>query len=208
MYIVLRLTTSITALATLAACGGGSSGDSFESRVGRAEAQLERVVDMSPTGRANMPLVGSATFNGNAGLSIGEDIAILGDARLTANFQSETMTGSISNMQGASGNNPVTGVNGTITIGGRESVVGDDFDDNRTNAHNEWYADYLGTLQFEGDRYVVEGALDGLFMGNRVNVGPGQSTVRGILGVDEFGYASVNGSREEVPVALVVFGEN
>lgn len=225
MIISSRLLLTGTMIATLTACGGGggTSGpselDEFKDRFDSAEAQVDRLQAMSLTGRAYMPATGSASFTGTAGIIIDpveatdrDDIVILGTSRMTANFNRGTMTGSITDMTAAT-NLTETGadihnVNGSIRLGIGESVIGDDVDDNRTNAHNQWYADYVGTLRFDGDRYDVGGAVDGVFLGNRVNASGGQSSVRGILGVDEDGYASINGNIEEVPMTLELTGEN
>ncbi len=174
---------------------------------------------MSPTGPAYMPTTGSATFKGSAGIIIGEnetlnrtETLIIGDARMTANFRDGTMTGGVTNMTAANNLTDTSAdfhdVTGSITIGGRENVVGDDFDDNRTDKHNEWYADYEGTLTFDGDRYDIGGALDGVFLGNRVNMTGGKSTVKGIVGIDEDGYASINGNIEESPLTFELGAEN
>ena len=208
-------------IATLASCGGNGASDldAFTDRVEAGDAQLLRLADMSTTGPAYMPTTGRAVFNGSAEVDIrrdaendNKDILIIGDSRLVANFDRGTITGEVDNMIAATNFTETSAdfydVRGSISIGLGESVVGDDVDDNRTDAHNQWYADYRGTLGIDGDTYDVGGALDGIFLGNRVAPAPGQTTVRGLVGIDEDGYASINGNFEEVPLEIVVFGEH
>lgn len=211
-----------TCLLFAAACGGSNGGselDSFEDRILDAQEEAERIAAIPGTAWAQMPTRGTASFAGSAALIIDpieerddDDIVVIGDASLTANFGRGSMTGTIDNMQGITNLTETDGdmvdVNGVINIGNDLSIIGDDFDDNLTDNPNDWLADYNGLLTIEGDRYEVEGILEGQFVGTRANPASGQSVVRGIIGFDEDGYATVNGQMEEVPAYLEVFGEN
>lgn len=206
-------------LASTAACGGGSTGAvsqaSFEDRLLDADAQINRVLALSPTAFNAMPDRGTAVFNGSGALLIDpvvgtdiDDIFVLGDARLTANFRAGTMTGDITNMQGATfnpGNGLTTfNVGGRIDIGQRESVIGNDVDDNRTNRANEWYADYDGRITTPEGNFDVEGALTGQFIGTRVD--SNLPVTKAIVGFDDSGFAA--GGGRELPLVLEVVAEN
>lgn len=211
-----------TCLLLVAACGG-SDGDSeldrFEDRIFVAQEEAERIAAIPGTAWAQMPTRDTASFAGSAGLVIDpiqerddDDIVVIGDANLTANFGRGSMTGTIDNMQGITNLTETDGdmvdVNGVINIGDDLSIIGDDFDDNLTDNPNDWLADYNGLLTIEDDRYEVEGILEGQFVGTRDNPTAGQSVVKGIVGTAEDGYAFVNGQIEEVPAILEIFGEN
>ncbi|MDG1377873.1 MAG: hypothetical protein P8P56_12875 [Yoonia sp.] len=168
-----------------------------------------------------MPTTGSATYNGGALIFIdpvfatdSDDIVILGDTHLTANFRAGTMTGTIDNLSGATNitmdSTDIRPTSGQINIGNNLSIIGDDVDDNRTNRPNDWYADYAGTVGFDGDSYAIEGAMQGQFVGTRVNPAPGQSPTRGVKGESVSGYAVINNQPEvnEAGVFMQVHGRN
>lgn len=219
-----RLSATLSSITMLSACGGSDTGlQSFQSRYAQDVTAATAVYATPNTIPRYVPTSGSAVFNGAGALLIdpveatdSDDIVVLGDARMVANFSSSTITGSITNMEAItnpvfqdgnfiSGN--VSDAPGQINIGLEESVVGDDFDDNRTNNDNEWYADYQGNVAVEGDNIFVEGALFGTFVGTRVNPAEGQSPIRGIVGESLDGsYSLVNGN--EVGGFLEVYGRN
>lgn len=219
-----KLILATTLSAVLAACGGSSTqsaADKFTDDLRQSVADAERIVAIPGTKFAAMPTSGSATFNGAAAILIDpvfetdrDDIAIVGEARLTANFGARTMTGEITNMQGATNFGPNEGdldlvdVGGKITIGGNQSLTGNDPDDNLQDRPNQWYSDYEGDLDIDGDTYGVGGFLLGDFRGTRVNPASGESPIKAITGADYDGFATLNGNDEELPLTLELFGEN
>lgn len=223
MHFSLRLATSLAALLTLTACGGNGDTplDTFQNRLEADVATGTRLFQTPGTAWGAMPTSGSATFNGSAAIIIdrninrdADDILILGDTQLTANFGTGTMSGTIDNMTGAtnmtSDSANIHDVSGQISIGGAGSIIGDDEDDNFTSRPNDWYADYYGNIGLNGNTYEVEGSLNGQFVGTRSNPSNGQSVVRGVIGVSDNGSATINGQNEvnEAAVSMELFGEN
>ena len=213
---------ALTGFILLSACGGGSS--PLEAYLARAERDLQigtQVFETPGTAWSAMPTTGSAIYNGGAFIFIdpvfatdSDDIVILGDTQLTANFRAGTMTGRIDNLSGATNltidNADVRPTSGQINIGNNLSIIGDDFDDNLTGRPNDWYADYAGTVGFDGDSYAIEGNMRGKFVGTRVNPAPGKSTTRGVTGESVSGYAVINNQPEvnEASVFMQVYGRN
>ena len=217
---MIRILTATALLGLVAACGGTQSalGD-FEDRIQVGRDQAARINALPGTAFRAMPTSDSAVFTGSAGLIIDpvaatddDDIVVIGDTRMTADFDAGTMTGTITNMQAATditdNSADISGVDGIIRIGDNTSIIGDDVDDNLTNQPNEWYADYAGTLEINSDTYQVEGNVSGRFLGTRVTPRAGLSPVRAIVGTDDDGFAVMNGAVEEVPVTLELGGEN
>lgn len=223
MHFSPRIFISVAALLGFTACGGngGTSLTTFQNRLEADSATGIRLFQTAGTAWNAMPTVGNATFNGSAAIIIdrnsdleSDDILIIGDTRLTANFGAGTMSGTIDNMTGATNmtadSADIHDVSGQISIGGAGSIIGDDFDDNFTNQPNDWYAEYNGNIGLNGNAYEVEGSLDGRFVGTRVNPSDGQSVVRGVIGVSDNGFATINGQYEvnEAAVSMELFGEN
>ena len=223
MHSTVQISATVAILTALSACGGagGSALDQYEARY---EADLEKgtaLFNTPGTAWNAMPANGSANYNGGAVILIDrddtndlDDILILGDTDITANFRAGTMTGTIDNMVGATNitenDADIADVTGEIEIGGSTSIVGDDEDDNFTNRPNDWYADYYGNIGFNGDSYEVEGGINGQFVGTRANPSNGQSPARGIIGESDDGFATINGEYEtnEAFVSLELYGEN
>lgn len=223
MLVPFRVTATLTSLVILSACGGGGSTafEKFQTRLENDAETGSRLFQTPGTAWASMPLAGSADYNGSAAIFIdpvyqtdSDDILIIGDTHLTANFGAGTMTGRIDNMTAATNmtetDADIYGVSGQIGIGGAGSIIGDDEDDNFTNLPNEWRADYYGNIGFNGNSYEVEGSIDGRFVGTRANPAQGQSPARGVIGVSENGFATINGQYEtnEAFVSMELYGEN
>lgn len=102
----------------------------------------------------------------------------------------------------------VVNVEGTVEIGGEQSLIGVDPDDNLLDRPNQWLADYSGDLEIQGDTYTVGGTLLGDFRGTRLNPQAGQSVVKGLVGTSPEGYAAINGNIEEVPAPMLIIGTN
>lgn len=223
MHFSPHLFISLAALLSLSACGGNGDTplDTFQNRLEADVATGSRLFQTAGTAWSAMPTVGSANFNGSAAIIIdrnsnrdSDDILIIGDTRLTANFGAGTMNGTINNMTGATNMTAdsavIHDVSGQISIGGAGSIIGDDVDDNFTNRPNDWYADYYGNIGLNGNAYEVEGSLNGQFVGTRANPSNGQSVVRGVIGVSDNGFATINGQYEvnEAAVSMELFAEN
>lgn len=223
MTSALRITLPFIAIGALSACAGSGSGgqddlDNFKIRASRALAQAERLNELSPTGAAYMPVTGSADFTGNAGIFIdpdldidSDDIEIIGRADLTANFNDGTVTGAVTNMKAATNitdtSADISDVRGQVNIGRNQSGIGNDAG-NVNDAHNEWNADYAGTLGIQGNSYELGGSLNGIFLGNRPDPSEGQSSIKGIAGGDEAGDAYMNNGLDPILVQIEIIGEN
>jgi hypothetical protein len=190
--------------------------DDFLLASNTAMALVDEVQALSNTAFTDIPVSGAVSFQGFGGLVIensseteADDIFVVGDARLTADFDDNTMTGSVTNLLAAEfAGSELLDISGEIAIGGTESFLGDDVDDNRTNRPNQWYADYAADLIIEGDTYAVEGALTGDFVGTRTAPAEGLSPIRAISAIDDQGFAVVNGAFEEVGVTFEIIAEN
>ena len=223
---IAKLAAASALMALVAACsdGGGSSAappapTPFDALVARVTAGADLAAEVSAlsnTAFGAMPASGSVSFAGygaliieNAEATEDDDILVVGDAVMTADFDDNTMTGVVDNLAAAL----VTGtdvldISGGIAIGGGQSFLGDDFDDNLTDRPNQWYADYAGDLTIEGDLYEVEGAFVGDFVGTRVDPGDGVSPIVAVSAMDEDGFAVVNGAFEEVGLVFEIVAEN
>ncbi len=204
------------ALSAMCACGGTGTPvtvqpvDEFLDR----QAQGDRLIRELPsfgTTFAAMPTTGSANFSGVAGLVIdpvtatdADDIAIIGDARLSAQFAGDgRVTGTISNMIGAQGANRNTAqvfdVNGTIRIGSIGSSIGPDPDE--PIDPNQFLAEYRGNLTTPDDRYDVSGVMLGRFLGTDPSR-PGRP-MKGLV-AEEISGLSIDSDGDDAPVTLEV----
>jgi hypothetical protein len=190
---------TLPCLMLLTACGGAGipmtqAQVGLDAQIAAGDRLVSRLDGVAATQFSAMPTSGSATFTGVASLFIdpvfetdADDIVVLGDLTTTANFSSGVMRGRVDNVHGATGFTasgyreiPVDCV---LQIGGRESVIGNDIDDNRTNRPNDFYADYQGDITLPDGTYAVEGTLDGKFLGTRTS--DGVFPIRGLLGGGE-----------------------
>lgn len=212
MFALTRPTLLGTMLTAQCACGGAGTGPTgnltgFADRAAAARMMQAELDARSATVRSVMPATGQASFDGFATLEIdpatGPDIDLIGDATLTSDFGTGTVTGQVRALQSDG-----AAIAGVIDIGTDTSIIGDDVDDNLTSRANDWLATYRGTLTIDGDLYDPEGTLTGQFIGTRTNPANGQSVIRGITGRDDGGYAVVNGRIEEVPAILSIAARN
>ena len=169
----------LLSVATLAACSGGSANGPAPSRVDAAEALFEGLENLHGTAWEQMPQNGSASFTGVAGVVIDpvearddDDINIIGDARVTADFAAGTVTGRVTNMQGIIGNtdeNPADedlfDVTGRLQIGAISSGIGR----NDGRAPNAFRTDIRGKVTTPDDSYFVHADLEGRFLGTDPN---------------------------------------
>ena len=187
----------------LAGCGGNGSGpmttpppqrSAFDAQLARGTALTGQLDDMDPTRFSAMPTSGTATFSGVASLSVDpveatvtDDILVLGDVTATADFGQGTLRGRVENLQGgrsvAGRAREAVPVSGSLQIGTRESVIGNDRDDNRVSRPNGFYVDYRGQITLPDGTYAVDGAVAGQFIGTRT--GAGVMPIRGLSGAGE-----------------------
>lgn len=112
----------------LAACGGGggNSQANFSTMESRGTALINKIEDQSATPVNSMPTTGTATYSGIAGFapSIDDEIQVLSEASLTANFGASTIAGSLTNFRDYEN----TAIPGTVLIqsGVMGVVVGSD----------------------------------------------------------------------------------
>ena len=137
----------------LAACGGGG-GDSqanFSTMESRGNALINKIEDQSATPVNSMPTTGTATYSGIAGFapSINDEIQVLSEASLTANFGASTIAGSLTNFRDYEN----TAIPGTVSI--QSGVI----------SGNQFGADLTGSLTVDGAAAPVNGTIDGGFVG-------------------------------------------
>ncbi len=197
-----RALSLLATSALLAACGGGDAlleMNHQSVRAGHAADLYSEISAFPGTAYTAMPTSGSATFQGYAVIGIdpvpgpqGDDLAILGDLELTAEFDGRgRVTGVADNMSAQTGSSGQSAVEGSIHIGARDSQIGHDAGaPDRLLRPNEWVADYGGTLDVDGSRYTLAGELDGQFHGTQVGQ---DSVIRGVTGADS-GTTSTGGT--------------
>ncbi|MEY1555084.1 hypothetical protein AB3Y40_05565 [Yoonia sp. R2331] len=104
MIRMVKLAVAATALAGLAACGGGSTGSgalSFQQIGNRADPLITRFENVSSTPIRNVPTSGSANYSGIMAAEAdvgGEVTALAGLANMRVGFGSNTLSGSITNI--------------------------------------------------------------------------------------------------------------
>lgn len=214
---------AFTRLILLLTCLTGCLGPSktaaltqYQTKSLSARDTIEPLEDMNVTKPANMPTTGSATFHGAGRLVIdpdpnqtSDDIRLVGDSTLTADFGKGRVTGSLTNLSGVTDVSTVDATplqaHGEISLGDGLSGIGNDRDGQITDRANEWYADYGGQLTFQGETILLGGIIVGDFRGNRTDPIDGQTAVKGMVGYDRDGTATLNG--QPVSVTLVVSGK-
>lgn len=166
-----------------------------------------------------MPSGSQASYEGSAWIvidplanRIDDNVTMIGDASLVADFGNGTITGDVTNLTAAidltDTTYAVAPVTGGIGIGQNFSAIGTDTQFNLIELPNQWTADYVGDVVVDGNSYVFAGYVVGNFRGTRVNGPAGLAPMHGMVGFDEFGLASVNGSQDFVAVYFEVFAEN
>jgi hypothetical protein len=195
------LTLSILAVA---GCGDGGS-DTAPPPVGtlaeQAETMLARLdrnalFNTGFTGQpGEMPVTGTAEFQGFAGLAVGAAGPgdLTGRARLTVDFGAKTLTGSATGFEAENAGSPVA-YNGTLaflngTIGQLPSVPG--------SVPNDIRFRYEGTLTGPGTEVVVASDATGKFRGTPIKgmLAASASTAAAV--------ARVDGVEVPAPFALV-----
>jgi hypothetical protein len=116
----------------------------------RADVQAMRVAG------AEMPTIGSATYRGYATVlaDTAIDTALLGEARITADFSRSTLTGNLNNFIGTVNGSDYAEFNGSLGItGGRIGVT----------TPGSLTAAINGSLNANGDVVTINGGLRGNF---------------------------------------------
>lgn len=187
----------------LAACGNG--GSDAAAPVGtlaeQAETMLARLdrnalFNTGFTGQpGEMPVTGTAAFEGFAGLAIGAAGPgdLTGRARLSVDFAAKTLTGSASAFEAENGGTPIP-YSGTVTfadgaIGQSPSVPG--------SVPNDIRFRYEGTLTAPGTEVVVGSDATGKFRGTPIK------GMRAASASTAAAVARVNGVEVPAPFALV-----
>lgn len=158
----------------LAACGGGSSGPSFDSLASEGNAIISRHIEAVPT--PVMPVTGTATYDGVAAysvfytdpLDILSDPDTLSELQMTANFGSNTLTGRAYNFRSY---DPTTNMSGELSI------------TNGVISGNGFNADVGGTIRETGSGFDITadyvGSLSGDFYGGNADAVSGFGTATG-----------------------------
>ena len=192
----LALVTPVIAV-TLSACGGSSSVPGYEELGEKADAVIDRVEAVGEyndvtgefdnvTTEAEMEQrSGSATYTGIAGLWVNdtkeqlenaidadEDPDVIADLKLTADFDSSTISGAMTNLQAEDED---------MTVSGQIDVT------NGVITGADLAADLSGTVQTTGDgpdeTLTFVGTTDGTFVGDSAEAAQGK--IEGKLGDGE-----------------------
>ena len=170
----MTLVGTMVAAAWLAGCESSDEASDLDDLRDRSDdniALLDRIEDMSPSAAADVPLSGTATYEGFAGILLetpGSNTALIGDAEITADFATDEMEGRLDNFEGRVQGGGVQDFDGEITLsdGDIAVVTGSDF---RANAG--------GVLTGGGDVIGVDGSIVGAFFND--DVVEGDMTVAG-----------------------------
>jgi hypothetical protein len=146
-------------LAALAGCSTSASVDDEVVRYNDAAYTYnelrEDVLAMPPGTAIDMPTVGSATYEGKAVLRLDvADMALVGDARITADFTDGTMSGSLGRFAGTVGGADYGDFSGSIAI--RDGAIG-------VASASGLTADITGHLTNGEDRISIVGGIIGDF---------------------------------------------
>ncbi len=155
------ITAASGGLALAAGCSDTtmSASDTYSNNAVNYNAMLADIRDTPITTAAQMPLSGSATYNGYATVLTGIDTALTGNSQITANFSTSTLTGNLSNFAGTVNGGDDQFFDGGLSIKGGE--IGEVTASGITG-------DIKGTLTGEstGDTVTVIGGVEGEFHGN------------------------------------------
>lgn len=216
----MRICLAVLCFCSLSACYTQAEIDALTAFAERSDTGLElseRVNALSGTRFDAMPTSGSGTFSGGASLlldpdpaALGDGMLLIGDATLTADFGSSSITGDVSGIEGVRGTSPerveAFAIADTIAIGGRSSFIGDDPASGTTEAPNAWGADYEGTLSTPLGTLVLDGQLAGRFLGTRINNPNTDFPIKAIEGTNPEETALIDGS--VFPIEFDIAAEN
>jgi hypothetical protein len=144
----------------LAGCDGtvADTVDRVDDYNAQAVAYNEMRADVlaMPLSGADMPNTGGATYNGYTTLLIDTptDSALVGDARIAANFTNRTLSGDMTNFIGSVDGSNYTAYNGSLAI--RNGEIG-------VSTASAFNGDLTGTLSSSEDVVRVDGDVSGNF---------------------------------------------
>ena len=174
-----KLVLAAPCLALLVACGGSgdgsaanptvsapvggnsdSGGSNFEN-LGVQGANLIADYGSAPATSVSSLPTGSHTYTGVAGFNFGNvsldyiaaNAEALGTVTLEANFQNDSISGTLTNFV------DYTNTRGAGQVDLRNGVI----------SGNEFTADITGTATYNGTPLVIQGGLDGAFVGNNAD---------------------------------------
>jgi len=167
---------AIIAVTGLAACGGGTDPEGGVITSGiltdvsvPSDAELQNVpqpvrdlvsefvrLNESYTRTEAMP-TGSGSYTGNWGIGFDDnDVVIIGDMALNADFDGNTLTGTVSNLQGDE-NGTALDIQNSLSI--TSSIA----------ANSRLQGTATGVINVEGENYNVESSLEGAFGGDNAD---------------------------------------
>jgi hypothetical protein len=119
-------------------------------------------LDVTPV--ADLPVVGSATYEGTARIALdplagGTGSELIGEASITADFETATLTGQADGLYGTVNGGEVTSFDGTLFLS--EGAI-----DAGGEGGDQIGANLNGTLSGGGDTLVVDGGVTGNFLGD------------------------------------------
>ena len=185
----MRIWAGLAILLVLTGCGGLADRIEFAGNVQAARDRTDRVLGMASAAFVSMPVAGSVEYTGHAALVFGPpaaEIMLLGETRVTANFDTARVTGQVDNFFGGTGAADVRDYAGSLTIAG----------DIGLRRPNSFDAAIAGSVSGGGQTIVLDGALLGDFRGTG-----GRAIVAATTPVLE---ATINGDPGRVRVRLIV----
>ena len=154
---VMRSILVLTGLG-LTACGGIADAVEYGGNVRAAQDRNARVAALAITSFESMPDAGSVSYAGHASLAYvvdGAEAILLGNASVTADFSSDTVSGRAVDFFGGTGISDVQDYAGALTF---EGTIGE-------RRPNSFDAALNGTLSGGGQSFVLSGPLLGNFRG-------------------------------------------
>lgn len=210
------LASLVTSTFALSACGGsgGSSGGTFEEfRTTFLENEAttlrvfgdedEGIPGIPGTAWSAVPTTGTATFNGFGIAAMvvddaADDVYLLqGDAQMVFDFGNDDITGSMSDIVAADGNQMVYAVSGEVAFSNGD--IG-------ATQPNDFTVDYAGDLGIAGTVYTLDGEMSGLLRGTRTNVTQ-RSPVRALSASSPETGATVTANGQTYDFAIGVIAE-
>jgi hypothetical protein len=210
----------------LSACGGSTSNtativdtpdNAFQTLGANAESLQSRVTNLPGAAFSAVPSTGTATFTGNGEVTMVLDAATdqqfraLGDASVTVNFETQAVTGGLTNLMGAVGSTAEVAsgsdaANIVDVAGSVDLSNGDIFELRR----NRFGVDYAGTLTAGGTAYVLGSRALGEFNGTREDPANGFSIKAVEINDAETAFATVtntDGTTTTFAGTVGLFGE-
>ncbi len=179
---------AVAALGALQACGSTGQDQATHEEIGEAYNDnrqdmidaVDRLSLHSVTSEANLPTSGSATFEGQAAIVVGNpagpDLSLVGDATVTADFGDGAISGRATDFLGTD----ETGISadeydGTLNLSGGRIGAG---------GSSDVSGELSGTLASENHVVVIDAPVQGEFYGNPDIVGVALYGEGGIATVD------------------------